>query len=273
MVAKMTNSEKIKISVITPVYNGEKYLEETILSVLNQSFKSFEYLLIDHASTDSSIEIMKKYADIDSRIKIIRLDINKGGPAYPRNEGLNAARGDYIAFVDADDVWKKNKLQIQLDFLAAHPAIDMVHSLADIIDENSIVQGSFNNQLIKNILRLFMNEKTIIYYTNFININTLILKRDITTKFQEDTTFNAIEDWIFTILAFQSGKKVYLIKEKLISYRIHNTSLSTRSSDLSYRKIFYMYSTLLLDFKIPIIHFIFANSLNTCKLLKRKMGF
>ena len=269
----MSNSERIKVSVITPVYNGEKYLEETIHSVLNQSFGNFEYLLIDHASTDSSIEIMKKYATIDSRIKIIRLDVNKGGPAYPRNEGLNAARGDYITFVDADDVWKENKLQIQLDFFASNSTVDMVHSLADIIDENSTVQGSFNNQLTKNILQPFMKDKTIIFYTNFININTLMLKRNITAKFKEDTVFNAIEDWVFTILAFQNGNKIHLIKEKLISYRIHNTSLSTRLSDLSYRKIFVMYSTLLLDFKIPIIHFIFANSLNTCKLLKRKMGF
>lgn len=271
MVINMSNPEKIIVSIITPVYNAEKYLEETILSVLNQSFKSFEYLLIDHASTDSSIEIMKKYADIDSRIKIIQLEVNKGGPAYPRNEGLRAARGEYIAFIDADDVWKENKLQVQLDFLVSYPAVDMVHSLADIIDENSIIQGSFNNQRIKNILNLFMPINTIIYYANFININTLMLKRSAAMPFKEDTAFNAIEDWIFYILAFQNGKKVHLLKENLISYRIHNASLSTRSSDLSYRKIFVMYSTLLLDFKIPIIHFIFASSLNTCKLLKRKM--
>lgn len=271
MVTNMSNSEKIKVSVITPVYNGEKYLEETIHSVLNQSFRNFEYLLIDHASTDSSIELMKKYATIDNRIKIIQLDVNKGGPAYPRNEGLNAAQGEYIAFIDADDVWKENKLKIQLDFLITHPAIDMVHSLADIIDENSTLKGSFNNQRIKNILHLFMDDRNIIYYTNFININTLILKRDLTARFKEDTAFNAIEDWLFSIFALQSGKKAHLIREKLISYRIHNASLSTRSSDLSYRKIFYMYSTLLLNFKIPIVHFIFANSLNTCKLLKRKI--
>ncbi|OYZ57444.1 MAG: hypothetical protein B7Y17_06385, partial [Sulfuricurvum sp. 24-42-5] len=91
-----------KVSVITPVYNGEKYLEETILSVLNQTFTNFEYFLINHASTDSSLEIIKRFAALDPRIKIIELEINKGGPAYPRNEGIKHAQGEYIAFIDAD---------------------------------------------------------------------------------------------------------------------------------------------------------------------------
>lgn len=262
-----------KVSVITPVYNGEKYLKETILSVLNQTFDDFEYLLVNHASTDSSLQIMQQYQTQDNRIKIIQLDINKGGPAYPRNEGVKAAQGEFIAFVDADDIWKEDKLQIQIDYFKENPAIDMIYSRSDIINEHGDILVNSNNSLLKNFLSIFLEDKKTIFYTNFININTLIMKNNRLNSFREDTFFIAIEDWMFHILNFYTGKKGKYLDESLIYYRIHTASLSNRTSDISYRKIFYMYSILLLDFKIPLLHFIFANVLNTCKILKRKNDY
>jgi teichuronic acid biosynthesis glycosyltransferase TuaG len=108
---KMMQNCNIKVSIVTPVYNGENFLEETIHSVLNQTFTEFEYLLIDHASTDSSRQIMQKFQALDNRIKILELTINKGGPAYPRNEGMKVAQGEYIAFLDADDIWLPEKIR------------------------------------------------------------------------------------------------------------------------------------------------------------------
>lgn len=268
----MQNIFDVKVSIITPVYNGENFLEETILSVLHQTFNDFEFLLINHASTDSTRQIMQKYQSQDSRIKIIELTINKGGPAYPRNEGLKAARGEYIAFVDADDVWKKDKLQIQMDFFTAHPDIDMLYSSSDIIDETGEIRGKSKNQLLKTLLNPFLEDQKTIYYVNFININTLVLKNDHLPLFREEPYFIAIEDWMFHILNFLGGKTGKQIDEPLIDYRVHTASLSNRSSDKSYRKIFYMLSLLFLDSRISFRHFLLANSLNSVKLLRRKLA-
>ena len=103
------------VSIITPVYNSEKYLEETILSVINQTYKNWELLLIDDCSTDGSYKIIEKYL-VDERIKYFKNKKNSG-PAITRNIGLNEAKGEYIAFLDSDDIWNYNKLELQIDYM------------------------------------------------------------------------------------------------------------------------------------------------------------
>jgi glycosyltransferase involved in cell wall biosynthesis len=259
-----------KVSIITPVYNGEKYLEETIVSVLNQTFTDFEYLIINHASTDSSRDIIQKFQATDNRIKLIELSVNKGGPAYPRNEGMRVAQGEFLTFIDADDLWKPYKLQTQIDFFTAHDTLDMIYSNCDNIDENGIFLGKSKPQLLKYFLSLFMKTSHQIYYANFINVNTLMIKNSNLTWFNEDPFLIAIEDWMFHIRNFQIGKKVHYFDEALIQYRLHTSSLSNRLTDKSYRKIYYMLSLLFLESNISFVHFILANTLNSIKLLRRK---
>lgn len=107
---------KPAVSVVTPVYNAEEFIRETIDSVLNQTFENFEFLLIDDCSTDSSADIVKKYAEKDERVKYIKLKENSGA-AVARNTGLENAKGRYIAFIDSDDVWYPEKLEKQLNFM------------------------------------------------------------------------------------------------------------------------------------------------------------
>jgi len=107
---------KPEVSVITPVYNAEEFLNETIDSVLNQTYTSFEYLLIDDYSTDSSAEIIKEFSKRDSRVKYIKLEENSGA-AVARNTGLENAKGRFIAFIDSDDKWYPEKLEDQLSFM------------------------------------------------------------------------------------------------------------------------------------------------------------
>lgn len=98
-----------KVSVIIPIYNGESYLHRCIDSILNQSFKAFELLLIDDGSTDSTFSICSEYASIDNRIKMIRL--KNGGVGNARNQGLSMATGDYVCFVDCDDYVTPNYIK------------------------------------------------------------------------------------------------------------------------------------------------------------------
>lgn len=101
------------VSVIMPVYNGERYLREALDSALNQTYKELEIVVVDDASTDSTPEILQEFAD---RLRTIRLEKNQGA-AVARNKALEAAKGRYVAFLDSDDRWYPEKIQRQLELL------------------------------------------------------------------------------------------------------------------------------------------------------------
>lgn len=105
-----------KISIITPAYNAENYICETIKSVQAQTYQDWELIIVDDCSTDYTNVLAKEYAVKDPRIKVIKAPQN-GGVAKARNIGLENATGDFIAFVDSDDLWKPEKLEKQLDFM------------------------------------------------------------------------------------------------------------------------------------------------------------
>lgn len=102
------------VSIITPVYNSEKYIGQTINSVLEQTYPTWEMIIADDCSNDSTENVVKQFSD--SRIKYFKLDKNSGA-AIARNKAIEKARGRFIAFLDADDMWKPNKLEKQLNFM------------------------------------------------------------------------------------------------------------------------------------------------------------
>ena len=105
----------IKVSVILPVYNTEKYLPECLDSIINQSLRDIEIICVDDGSTDSSLQILKEYAEKDKRISVIHK--NNGGQGSARNVGLNHAKGEYITFVDSDDYITEDMIYYLLKFL------------------------------------------------------------------------------------------------------------------------------------------------------------
>jgi len=104
------------ISIITPIFNSEKFIEETIKSVKDQGFQLWEMILVDDCSTDSSVSLVSDLANADHRLRVISLSQNSGA-AIARNTGIEAARGRYIAFLDSDDAWLPDKLEKQLRFM------------------------------------------------------------------------------------------------------------------------------------------------------------
>ena len=103
-----------KVSIITPSYNSERYISETIDSVINQTYENWEMLIIDDSSTDNSINIISDYCSSENSIKLIKLEEN-GGAAVARNRGIKEAEGRFIAFLDSDDLWHPEKLEKQLE--------------------------------------------------------------------------------------------------------------------------------------------------------------
>ena len=112
------------ISVIIPAYNHAKYLSEAIQSVLNQTYQNFEILIVDDGSTDNTRQVVQNYTD--QRIKYIYQE--NRGLAASRNAGLRVTQGEYVAFLDADDIFLPHKLEVQLDWFEAHPSCGMVFS-------------------------------------------------------------------------------------------------------------------------------------------------
>ena len=120
-------SKKPRISVIMPLYNGEKFVGESIESVLAQTVGDFELIIVDDASTDASPAIARSYAEKDDRIVILRNQSNMGA-ARSRNRGLDIARGTFITFTDADDLLSQERFACQLTFFASHPQVDLCGS-------------------------------------------------------------------------------------------------------------------------------------------------
>ncbi len=104
------------VSIISPTYNDEKTIEATINSVINQSYKNWELLIVDDCSTDGTSDILKKYQKKDKRIKIFSLE-EQSGAAEARNKALREAKGKYIAFLDCDDIWLAKKLEKQIKYM------------------------------------------------------------------------------------------------------------------------------------------------------------
>ena len=101
------------VSIITPNFNAVKFISQTINSVLNQTYENWEMLIVDDCSSDNSVEIIEKFASEDSRIKLFKLTQNSG-PAICRNKGIEMARGSFITFIDADDLWKPEFLKASI---------------------------------------------------------------------------------------------------------------------------------------------------------------
>ena len=115
------------VSVIIPTYNSEKFIHRTLRSAVNQTYSNLEIIVVDDCSSDRTTEIVDQLIAFDNRIKLIRLDANLGSPGAVRNYAIEHARGDYIALLDHDDVWLKNKIRAQLTHLIRNE-LDLVYS-------------------------------------------------------------------------------------------------------------------------------------------------
>ena len=130
------------VSVITPSYNSEKFISKTIESVINQTYKNWEMIIVDDCSTDKSNKIIENYIKKDNRIKFLKLEKNMG-PAVARNTAIREAKGRYIAFLDSDDIWLPEKLEKQLEFMNKND-LAFTYSSYYLINEEEKHLGVFN---------------------------------------------------------------------------------------------------------------------------------
>lgn len=226
------------ITVIIPTFNAAPYIADTILSVINQTYKKWSILIIDDHSTDNTWEIISKFCNSDKRIKAIRLEKNFGRPAGPRNIGLAHAETPWIAFLDADDVWHPQKLAIQLD-LAEKNEYDLVCS--QMIDFTKQIPKSTLMQqesiLCRNIS--FFNQLS----KNRIPTSSVLVKKRLILEFngfKESPKYKAIEDYDLWLRILASNNyKIGKCSNTLVYYRIVNNSIS-RNKKNHIKKVFWL---------------------------------
>ncbi|MGU5682069.1 glycosyltransferase family 2 protein [Aeromonas allosaccharophila] len=219
------------VSIVIPLYNAENYIEETLLSIVNQKYSNYEVIVVDNASTDSSLDIVNKIAENLSNMTVIRSATNSGGPAKPRNIGIDIAHGKFVAFLDSDDVWHPDKLEKQVD-LMNNSTLDFVGSRMTAVDDTGN-KLTFKLSFLDDILGVKVKHCTLanlMMRNNVITSSVLVRKSAIKhIRFNEADVFKCVEDYLFWLEILSNNSGEYFISpEKLVNYRISTASLSNK---------------------------------------------
>ncbi|WP_416445589.1 glycosyltransferase family 2 protein [Leeuwenhoekiella sp. A16] len=204
------------VSVITPLYNGATFLKDAVQSVLAQSYENWELIIIDDASTDESYLVAQALAESDNRITVKKLSENLGA-GNARNQGLAVAKGDYIAFLDADDIWKFSKLEKQIKFMKEHDAL-ICYSDYDFIAEDG-------TSLHRKIEALPKIDFTKLLKANYIGNLTAIYNASVLGK-EYFSDLRVRQDWGMWLKLIQKAGYAYGISESLATYRVRKGSIS-----------------------------------------------
>lgn len=205
-----------KVSIITPVYNGEKYIEETIRSVIAQSYSNWEMLIFNDNSKDNTLNIVKKYVELDNRIKLINSSLNVG-VIKARNKLIELSVGKYIAFLDADDYWHSEKLCRQTKFMEENNVLISCTDYFRIFEDGKIINKiitkekiSYDDMLKNN----YMGCLTVMYNSKELG------KRYFPVREKN-------EDYALWLEIIKEVGNVYGINETLAYYRVLSKSRSS----------------------------------------------
>lgn len=202
------------VSIVIPVYNAEKYIEETLKSVYAQTYTNFEVLLINDGSTDCSVSIISKYTKKDERFVLINLCKNKG-VSNARNVGIDRAKGEYIAFLDSDDLWYKEKLEKQVAFMLQND-YDFSSTSYNMINDNK--------DYLKTIKPDFELTYLDLLHGNQIACFTVMIKKDLIKQYKFMNCKH--EDYLLWLDITKMGTICHNLNTVLGSYRRSTKSLS-----------------------------------------------
>lgn len=205
------------VSVITPVYNAEKFLEKTLKSIINQTYKNIEIVLVDDCSKDSSAEIIRRFMSDQLHIVYHLQDMNRGAGAA-RNKALELARGQYVAFLDSDDVWMPQKIEQQIA-LMKEKKTGFSYAAIEMIDENGKQIKSKRN------ITEICDYKYLLRNT-IIATSTVVIDRTLLGDFLMPLRRGG-QDYATWLMLLRNGEIAYGINEALCQYRIASGSLSS----------------------------------------------
>ena len=221
-----------KVSVIIPVYNGDKYLRETLESIIHQTFRDFELLVIDDGSTDRSLQIINDYAKTDERITVYQ-NIENKGIAFTTNFGIGQAKGEFIALTDQDDVSFPERFEQQINYLQQHPDID-------VLGAQTFTIRNEHNQIEK-ISKLPLSSGAIRWGQFFgcmIANPTVMIRRKVYSEYGfRYGDFKAAPDYdLFARISHIC--KMSNLPQPLLRYRRHENTVSTKYFEVQRQEIF-----------------------------------
>ena len=218
------------VSVCMNAYNASKTIAQSLESVLNQTYKNLQIIIVDDCSTDNTAEVVKSYDD--DRIELYTLPKNFN-ISNANNEALHRAKGEYIAHIDSDDIWVEDKIEKQIKFLEENPQYGACFTHATFIDENS--KPFTSGELPEGFLNLFnhenMSQAGIVreFYnrSNFLNHSSMVMRKSVYEKLGDhDLTLNKLHDYDYWI-RMNFICPLYIYPEKLVLYRIWHANNST----------------------------------------------
>ncbi len=204
------------VTVVIPVFNSEKYIAKTIYSVINQTYEDIEIIVIDDCSTDASLEIVNQLKQENPMIQVIPFEENLG-VAYARNKGIDLAKGQFIAFIDADDIWKPDKLEKQVGFMVEN-AYDFTFTSYEYISE----EGLYKNKTVRVPSRINYNQ---LLKNHIIGCSTVVINIENMGKFHMPLLRKG-QDTATWLKLLKQIEFAYGIDTPLMEYRIRTDSLS-----------------------------------------------
>ena len=239
----------IDISILMPVYNAEKYLNETIDTIKNQSFSNWELIIVDDGSIDNSKEICTKLMNDDKRIKYIFQE--NLGVSHTRNVALENAQGKYIVFVDSDDLIHEDYLKILINSIEKNNSdVSVCNFIERKISNTGKIEDITREFYLKEVMEMSEMKDYIMDFGNSGLLNPLwnkIYKREIieNNNITFDEKVETGEDFIFNLQYFRKAKKISFIKEKLYYYiRRNNNSITYKYIENMYEKGWEIHSLL-----------------------------
>ena len=220
------------VSIIMPAYNAEKYIDEAIDSVISQTFANWELIIVNDGSTDDTQKIVEAYVSSDTRIKLINQENKRLGAA--RNEGIKNAKGEWVAFLDADDLWVDVKLEKQLAAAAVYPDAGVIFTNGFTFYQDDLktakpygaVAGYYSATAAYKLE----------YTGNYIPVLSVMVKRthiNNTGLQDESPAIYGCEDWDYWLRLAIQGVAFYGMEEKLFYYRKHASNMSNDSNLMS----------------------------------------
>jgi glycosyltransferase involved in cell wall biosynthesis len=202
------------VSVVVPVYNGDRYLASALESVLEQDYCPFEIIVVDDGSVDDTAKIARSYEEVSYIYQ------TNQGPAAARNAGVVAARGEFIAFLDADDLWTANKLSLQMNHLLRHPEVGYVLARQRFLLEPGATLTPYQREALLAVDQIGATPSTwVVRKVLFHQIGKL----DYSLRHYEDL------DWLAR--ANDAHIQRFVVQETLLHKRIHNSNLSGETGD------------------------------------------
>ncbi len=215
------------VSIVMPAYNAAAYINDAIASVLSQSYQLWELLVIDDGSTDNTAMLIKRAQNKDQRI-IYYHQLNKGlGGA--RNAAFSMAKGEWIAFLDSDDIWHPDKLMIQMEYAAKHRHIDLFFSQGEYLHQQETALSGYDSLIGEYSAKIMYQQ---LMEHNAIPVLSVCLKTELLNKAgTHDSGFliGGCEDWDQWLRCSLSGAAFYGIADRLFKYRVHEGGMSANT--------------------------------------------